>query len=271
MDRISIKDLEVYAKHGVFPEENALGQKFLINADIYMDLWTAGHRDEIGHSVHYGEVCEYITEYMTTHTVKLIETVAENIAAGILEMKNVKMVSVEVKKPWAPIGLHVESVSVFIQRKWNSVYLSIGSNIGDRNKYLNDALKSIEDTEGIRVEKVSSFIETLPYGKTDQPPFLNAAIKLLTYLPPMILLERLHEIENKAGRIREERWGPRTLDLDILLYEDEVICEEELIIPHADMENREFVLRPMAQIAPNLKHPVSGLSISQMLRMLERR
>ena len=117
--------------------------------------------------------------------------------------------------------------------------------------------------------KVSDFLVTAPYGGVEQDDFLNGALALKTLLTPQELLERLHEIEQKAHRERLIHWGPRTLDLDILLYDDLVLDTPDLIIPHVEMHLRDFVLIPLAQIAPWKRHPVLGLTVSQMLADLQ--
>ncbi len=269
MDQIQIRDLEVYAKHGVMPEENTLGQKFQVNLNLYTDLWEAGHTDHIDASINYAQVCQLVTEYMTTHTVHLIEMVAESLARELLlQIPRLHKVDVEVKKPWAPIGLPVSCVSVAITRQWETVYLSVGSNLGEREQYIRDAVAALQQYPEIRNVQVSSLIETEPYGKTDQPRFLNGAISLETMFLPHPLLDTLHEIEQAAGRERKEHWGPRTLDLDILLYGQQVICDVDLTVPHADMTNRRFVLEPLAELAPWEKHPVLGESVSALLQKL---
>ena len=254
MDHLYIEDLEVYANHGVFEEEVQLGQKFLISVRLYFDAHEAGTADNLKASVNYADVCADITKWMKDNRCRLIETVAERLASRLL-LNNpiVREVEVTVKKPWAPIGLPVDCVSITIVRKWHTVYLSIGSNMGDREKFLRDGISFIERNENVRILKVSSFIETEPYGNVDQDDFLNGAVKLETLLTPHELLDLLHDAENNAGRVRKEHWGPRTLDMDILLYDDLVIDDETLTIPHPDMHNREFVLQPLREIAPHLR------------------
>ena len=250
-DEIKIEELEVFAKHGVFPEENTLGQKFLVNAVIQTDISQGAANDDIHLSIHYGEVCEFITEFMQTHTFKLIETVAERMAKELLiRYERIHSISIEVKKPWAPIGLPVESVSVKSVRRWHRAYIALGSNMGDRHKYIQNAIDALKSDPGCMVRKISTLIETEPYGGVEQDNFLNGVLELKTYYRPYELLDLLHEIENANGRTREIHWGPRTLDLDILLYDNIRMAEEDLVIPHPDMMNRDFVLVPLKEIAP---------------------
>ena len=144
MDCITIKGLEVFAKHGVYKEENVLGQKFIVNAVLKMDTRRAGLTDNLGLSVDYGSVCNFINSYMKDNTFKLIETVAENLAHEILiKYQDISEVSIEIRKPWAPIGLPVHYASVSIQRKWHIAYIAIGSNMGDRKSYLDMAAEKL--------------------------------------------------------------------------------------------------------------------------------
>ncbi|MBQ4247288.1 MAG: dihydroneopterin aldolase, partial [Ruminococcus sp.] len=144
MDVIKIKDLEIFSNHGVLKEENVLGQKFLISADIYLDTQKAGSTDDISDSVDYSQICHLIKKIMESNTFKLIETAAEKLSHDILShYSRINRVVLEVKKPWAPILLPLEYISVTVDRKWSKVYLSLGSNMGDKEKYIKDAIDLI--------------------------------------------------------------------------------------------------------------------------------
>lgn len=270
MDEIRIDNLEVYAYHGVYPEENKEGQPFYINAVLYTDTAEAGRKDDLTLSTNYGEVCHFINDWMEAHTCKLIETVAEKMAEEILlKFDLIKVIDLEIRKPEAPVGLPFDSVSVKIHRGWHQVYLSVGSNMGDKEKYIEgaiDALKAIPQNKDI---KVSGLLTTKPYGGVEQEDFLNGAIALKTLLSPKDLLVKLHGIEAAADRKRELRWGPRTLDLDIIFYDKLIYEDEELILPHVDMENRYFVLKPLSELAPNYRHPILNRTVSQLLTVVE--
>ena len=136
-------------------------------------------------------------------------------------------------------------------------YVGLGSNLGEREATLWKALEGLGATEGIEVVAVSSFRETDPVGVVDQPRFVNAAVALETSLRPRELLERLLDVERSLGRDRavEERWGPRTVDLDLLLYGGESIDEPGLEVPHPRLAERAFVLEPLLELDPNLRLP----------------
>lgn len=266
MDEIRIDNLEVYAYHGVYPEENEQGQEFYVNAILYTDTRKAGLADELDLSTNYGEVCHFITEWMRKHTCKLIETVAENLAREILlRFSLVKEIAIEIRKPEAPVGLPFESVSVRIQRGWHKVYLAVGSNMGEKEAYIRQGIESLQKHPEIVVEKVSDLLVTEPYGGVEQEDFVNGALEIRTLLYPEELLKVLHDIEAEAKRERLVHWGPRTLDLDIIFYDKLVYEDEQLIIPHIDMQNRYFVLKPLSEIAPNYRHPILGKTVSEML------
>lgn len=146
--------------------------------------------------------------------------------------------------------------------------VALGSNMGDRRGYIQRALEKIEERAG-RVVSASDIIETRAYGLEEQDDFLNMVILLDTDLSPRDLLRCLNEIEAELERIRDIRWGPRTIDLDIIYYGDEIINEEDLIIPHQDLHNRRFVLEPLCQIAPDWKDPRSGKSAKELLEELK--
>lgn len=269
MDKIIINNLEVFAKHGVFPEENVLGQKFLISLVLYTDTRKAGRTDDLNLSINYGEVSAFSKKFMEENTYMLIEKVAEELAERLLlEFELLEKVDVKISKPWAPIGMPVENISVEISRGWHDTFIALGSNLGDKKKYLDDAVEKMQRIPQCKVVAVADYIETEPYGGVEQDTFLNSAAKIRTLLEPGELLDFLHEIENEANRTREIHWGPRTLDLDILFYDKEIIDTKDLLVPHIDMANRDFVLIPMNQLAPYFRHPITNKTISQMLEDL---
>jgi len=155
-----------------------------------------------------------------------------------------------------------------------TAYIALGSNIGDRAQTLMSAIKMIDEISGVRVMRISQFIETEPVGGPgDQPAFLNAAARIETTLGPQELLSALQDIECRLGRQRqiEERWAPRTCDLDILLMGEVVMQSDELTIPHPRLHERTFVLRPLAEIAAGEVHPILKKTVAALLADLETR
>ena len=149
-------------------------------------------------------------------------------------------------------------------------YIALGSNLGDKEKNLRRALLLVTQ-QGVEVVRVSSFLSTEPYGVTDQPQFLNAVACVHTSLAPLALLDVLLATELAMGRVRLRHWGERNIDLDLLLYEDVVLDMPRLRLPHPDMQNRDFVLLPLAEIAPELKHPTLQKTIWELKENLKNR
>ena len=271
MDQIIVEDLQIYAYHGVYQQENEKGQNFYVSVILDTDTRAAGMADELGLSTNYGVVCRFLHTFLSEHTYKLFETAAERASeALLLQFPHVRQVTMEVKKPEAPITVPFGSVSVKITRGWRRAYIACGSNIGDRRAHLGAAVDELLADRKCRVLRVSDWVETTPYGGVEQADYLNGALSIETLYTPEELLALLQSIEKKEARERKERWGPRTLDLDILLYEGSVTDTKKLTIPHRDMKNRDFVLRPLAQIAPYEIHPILGKAISELLEEVEK-
>lgn len=269
MDKIQIKGLKVFAHHGVYPEESAQGQDFFVSVCLDVDTRPAGLRDDLAQSVDYGELCLFIDRYMKKHTYKLLESVTENLAREILlRYPAADSVEVSVSKPHAPIPLPFEDVSVTVKRAWHEAYIAFGSNLGDREEYIRKGLETLEHETDVFLLRTSSIIETAPYGGVEMGPFLNGVVKVKTLLTPYELLKLCNRIEGEAGRERTVHWGPRTLDLDILFYDKLILEDEYLTIPHIDLKNRDFVLEPMAEMAPGMVHPVYGKTMSDLLAEL---
>lgn len=146
----------------------------------------------------------------------------------------------------------------------NRVYIAFGSNVGDSKSIIEKAFILIEQNN-MKIINKSALYETKPYGYKDQPNFINGALEIETEFNARQTLERLLAIEKELGRTREIHWGPRTLDLDVIFFNNEIYKEEDLVIPHPDMQNRDFVLKPLNDICPEYVHPETGKSVEQML------
>jgi 2-amino-4-hydroxy-6-hydroxymethyldihydropteridine diphosphokinase len=145
-------------------------------------------------------------------------------------------------------------------------FLGLGSNIGERQKYLNQAAAELHKIANTKLLWTSSVYETEPYGKKDQPKFLNAVVEMETQFTPVDLLAETQSIEQRMGRTSSERWGPRQIDIDILLYDGLVNHDGTVTVPHPELDKRKFVLVPFCEIAPDVVHPISGLTVEEMAR-----
>lgn len=269
MDEIRLKGLNVYAYHGVEGKEKRQGQNFYIDITLFTDTRTPGLSDDLNQTVNYADLAVFVERVFTDKYYDLIEAAAENLAMSILrEFNTVAGIRLELHKPEAPIPIPFDNVSICITRGWHEAFIAVGSNIGESENLINEAVGKIAANENFKDLVKSSLIVTKPYGVVDQPDFLNGMIKVDTLLTPYELLKFLNEIEAEAGRERLIHWGPRTLDLDIIYYDDYVIRSEKLTVPHIDMCNRRFVLEPLKEVDPYKQHPVNHMTAEEMLNNL---
>ena len=266
MDYIKITGLKVYAYHGVLPDEQKNGQDFYINARLFYSMRKPGQSDDLNDALNYAKVCEFIGKTFTGKRFDLIEAAAEHLCRELLlAFPILEKIDLELRKPQAPIPMEFEDVSVNMTRGWHKAYVAVGSNMGDSRQLIADGLAKLKAKEAVRDFKESSLLVTKPYGPVEQDDFLNGCVAFETLLDPEELLDLLHTIEAEANRERKIHWGPRTLDLDIIFYDKLVYESEDLVIPHVDMQNRSFVLTPLAELAPNYRHPILELTVAQML------
>lgn len=257
MDKIYIKDLEIFAFHGAIPEEKVLGQKFVLSFELDVDLRQAGKTDDLIKTVHYGELAQKVEEEFTKTSYDLIEKAAEEICEFVLlSYPLVKKVKLLLVKPWAPTRKHLEHVAVELERKWSKVYIAAGANLGDKEETLKEAIAKIDERKDCVVTKVSNFYTTDPVGYENQDKFVNCVFEINTLQTPSELMDTLLNIEAEFKRERIIRWGPRTLDLDIIFYDDIISYDEHILIPHPRAHERQFVMKPMCDINPYFVHPV---------------
>jgi 2-amino-4-hydroxy-6-hydroxymethyldihydropteridine diphosphokinase len=155
---------------------------------------------------------------------------------------------------------HVSAATVAVVR----AYVGLGANLGDREESIRRAVTLLGEADGVEVVSVSTLRETEPWGPVEQPPYLNGAVALETELGPRALLELLLDVERRLGRVRGERWGPRTIDLDLLLHGDSAVDEPGLTLPHPRLHERRFALEPLAELAPDAVVPGDG-TVSELL------
>lgn len=270
MDQLHIKDLEIFAYHGLFPSEKELGQKFVISASLSYDMTKAATDLDLEASVHYGELCQQWTTWFQETTEDLIETVAYKLVERTFETYPiVQEIKLELKKPWAPIHLPLDTCSVTIHRRKQRAFIALGSNMGDKTANLKQALEKIS-TRGVRILKESSVITTEPWGGVEQDSFANQVVEVETWLPAHQILQTLLDIESEMGRVREVHWGPRLIDLDLLFVEDQVIYTDNLILPHPYIAERLFILESIHEIAPHFIHPVLQKPIRYLYQELKK-
>lgn len=273
-DRIFFTGMEFYGYHGLYPQEKSRGQKFLVDLILELDLAKAGQSDALEDTVDYAAVQKTVKELVEGERYNLIEALAARIADSLLNtFSRLQALTVRVEKPQAPLPGRWRSVGVEIRRSrgegtWRrGVYVGLGSNLGDREANIQQALEKLASHPQIVVLRTSPLYETAPVGMTDQGWFLDAVAELATNLGPRELLEELLRTEAALGRVRTVRWGPRTIDLDLLLYQDQRLDEPGLEVPHPRLEERIFVIKPLADLEPNLRLP-SGMTVEERLAAL---
>lgn len=266
MDKIVIKDLVLMANHGLYQEEKNLGQRFSLDIEISLDTQKAGLYENLDDSINYGELAQEVGQIFTKESIDLIESLGELVASYILKTYDLaKEVRLRIKKPWAPVGMVLDTLYVEITRKKSRAFIGIGTNMGDLEKNLSQAIDKIED-DYTKITNKSSFYKTKAWGLENQDDFLNGVLEVETLYTPQNLLSHLQKIENNLGRERKENWGPRIIDLDILFIDDMVIREKNLTVPHPYFSERQFVLEPLNEIASKFVDPISHKTIEQIFR-----
>ena len=210
MDRIRIKDLEIYSYHGINTQEKEMGQRFILSLDIFFDMRKAGKTDSIADTVNYAQLCYDVEKEFNREEYDLIQTAAEKVAEYVLKNYDlIEKMTVEIKKPWAPIGKPIDYPSVKIERGWHTAYVAVGSDLGDKNKHIREAIDIVNGSSDCRVSKVSGLFETKPVGFVEQDDFLNGAFEVRTLLTPYELMDKLLETEKILKRERVIHWGSK--------------------------------------------------------------
>ncbi|MFM2072841.1 MAG: dihydroneopterin aldolase/2-amino-4-hydroxy-6-hydroxymethyldihydropteridine pyrophosphokinae [Actinomycetota bacterium] len=255
-DTIGIRGLVVTTIVGVLPHERMTAQPIQIDIDLFVNLRDAGRTDELADTANYGDVAERVAAVVRESKDLLLERLADRVAELVLGIDRVDAVEVTITKLRPPIPETLDSTSVRIHRHRRDyavpdrdphvAILALGSSIGDREGYLRLAISQLPD-----VQKISQVFETDPIGGPEnQGPYLNMVVAVSTTLDPYALLRRCREIESAALRQRTVHWGPRTLDVDILFYDQICIDDPRLTIPHPRFAERRFVLAPLSEVAP---------------------
>ncbi|MEO6144285.1 MAG: 2-amino-4-hydroxy-6-hydroxymethyldihydropteridine diphosphokinase [Dermatophilaceae bacterium] len=274
-DRIVLRGISAHGHHGVLDFEKADGQDFVVDVALDVDLRRAGSSDALTHTVNYAEVAADVVSLITGPSLDLIEALAEQIAASALRRQLVQAVEVTVHKPNAPVGVPFGDVLVRVERHRDEpVVIALGANLGGVQLTLAAAVRALADVDGLRISAVSELFETDPVGGPEQPVYLNAVVLARTRLAPFALLTELHAIEADRGRVRETRWGARTLDLDLIQYGDpesgsDVISQDpQLLLPHPRAHERAFVLAPWSALDAEARLRV-GEALVPVSRLLE--
>ncbi|GAB2531943.1 2-amino-4-hydroxy-6-hydroxymethyldihydropteridine diphosphokinase [Brachybacterium huguangmaarense] len=260
-DSVSLLGLRAHGLHGVLAEEKRDGHEFAIDVVMHLPTAPAAAGDALGRTVNYAEVAHTVTEVVAGESLDLIETLAARIADAVLTSQAlVRRVEIAVHKPTAPIGLPFDDVIVRIARDAPAVdaVLALGSNIGDREGRLRRAIALLGETDGVEILWEGPLVETDPVGGVEQDDFCNTVVGVRTALSPWELLAAAHAIEADAHRERLVRWGPRTLDVDVITWGDLRQDDPDLTLPHPRAHERAFVLVPWAAARPDDVLPGHG-------------
>ncbi len=270
MNEIKIDRIKFRANHGVFAFEKEQGQEFYLSINIKTNFEETLFNDDLKNTIHYGLISEDAVLFLQQNTFDLIETAIYRLSNFLFSKYNeIEELELEIFKPNAPVDLEFKDISVKVRHKRNSVFIALGSSIGKKDDYFDKAIKMLKETIGVYKIKESNRYKSLPLGDTAKEEFLNSVIEIETILSPFKLLEVLNEIEDSLDRKRDIKWGDRTIDLDILFYNDEIICKDNLIIPHPEVRNRDFVLKPMMDLNKNFISPLDKKRIIDLYNELK--
>ncbi|MGL4177632.1 MAG: 2-amino-4-hydroxy-6-hydroxymethyldihydropteridine diphosphokinase [Dermatophilaceae bacterium] len=278
LDRVRVTGIRGRGRHGVFEFERREGQEFVVDVELAVDLTSAGASDDLGETVDYGAVASSVLARVEGEPYDLVERLAEVVAADALVHPAVDEVTVTVHKPQAPVPVPFGDVTVSVVRCRVPVpvVVALGANLGRGESApegtLAAAVGRLERDAGLRDVRVSAWFDTDPVGGPEQPDFVNAVLVARTSLSPASLLRQLHAVEAAFGRVRDVRWGPRTLDLDLVQYGDPTddadvrSASPRLTLPHPRAHERAFVLVPWLDVDPDavLRQGVSVVAVADL-------
>ncbi len=249
MHHIVMRNMKFYGYHGCLDFEKENGQWFVITVDIGCSYLPGAVTDYLEGTVNYADAFERIKSIVTEYKFNLIEKLAYEIGKCVLlNYSLASLVSVTVHKPEAPVEGEFECMETTISLKRHEAVIGFGSNMGDREEIIRTALDMLNSREDISIKRLSSLYETEPVGFADQSDFLNGVAIVETILEPLDFLHVLQKTELDLHRVRTIKNGPRTIDLDVLTFDDLKSNDEELILPHPRMHERAFVLVPMKEL-----------------------
>lgn len=263
-DSIEVRGIRAFGYHGVLPHEGEFGQEFITDVELRCDFSAAAAADDLGLTADYGQVARVVHELITTERFQLIETLADRIAEALLGQPSVTEVRVTVHKPHAPMPVGVADVVVSrVRRAPQRAFLGLGGNIGETVAQMQAAVDLLEGTPGVSLTAVSPLYRTTAEGGVEQADFINAVVEVRTSLTPHELLAVCQRLEAESGRVRDQRWGPRTLDVDILAVQGDKVTEPDLQVPHPRATVRAFVVVPWADVAPDFQVVIPGPTMAQ--------
>ena len=263
-DSIEVRGIRAFGYHGVLPHEGELGQEFIADVLLRCDMSAAAATDDLNLTADYGTVARLVSELIVNERFQLIETLADRLAQALLDQPSVTEVRVTVHKPHAPMPVGVADVAVTrVRRAPARAFLGLGGNIGDTVGQMQTAVTALEEIPGVSVVGVSPLYRTAAEGGVEQPDFINAVAEVRTSLTPHELLAVCQQLEAASGRVRDQRWGPRTLDIDILAMQGQTVTEPDLHLPHPRSTVRAFVVVPWADLAPDFQVVTPGPTMAQ--------
>lgn len=260
-DRIRLSGVTGHGFHGVFDHEKRDGQTFVVDVEVGAHLAAAGRTDELERTVNYGQIGALVRERIEGEPFDLIERLAEVIAADVLAHRLVDVVTVTVHKPQAPVGVEFGDVEVVLRRRRSPVpvVIALGANLGRAEATLAEAIDALAAQVELTELQVSALYRTEPVGGPEQPAYVNCVVTARTRWSAPRLLAALHEVEADHGRVREVRWGARTLDLDLIQWGEPGEANEwrsdtdDLTLPHPRAQERGFVLVPWLDADPQAR------------------